>query len=190
VKITDRTRGAVIYYTTDGWTPTAKSTRYKGPFTIDSTTTLQAVAIAPYYIRSWVATAQYTFASPPSPPSRTQDGLKEAISPVLSSDGKATLPKGMPVPLVFGGDVSSKTAQLGDQVLLTLADDLKAADTVVAKKGSRAVARIIQVDETGVGGLPGEIEFEVESLDVNGVTVKLHGSAAREGQDNRPMRPR
>ena len=38
VKIRDSTRGAVIYYTTDGWTPTASSKRYTGPITIDSTT--------------------------------------------------------------------------------------------------------------------------------------------------------
>jgi hypothetical protein len=81
------------------------------------------------------------------------------------------LPKGMPVQLVFGADVSSKTASVGDKVLLTLSDDLNAGSAVVAKKGSPAVATILQVDKTGAGGLPGEIEFEVDSLDVNGVTA-------------------
>ena len=60
LKIKDSTRGAVIYYTTDGWTPTAASTRYMGPITIDSTTTLQAIAISPYGGRSRVVTAVYT----------------------------------------------------------------------------------------------------------------------------------
>ena len=55
VKIRDKTRGAVIYYTTDGWTPTTASKRYTGPITIDSTTTLNAIAIVPgpYLVRSW-----------------------------------------------------------------------------------------------------------------------------------------
>ena len=39
LKITDSTRGAIIYYTTDGWTPTTASNRYMGPITIDSTMT-------------------------------------------------------------------------------------------------------------------------------------------------------
>ena len=59
VKIQDRTRGAIIYYTTDGWTPTINSPRYKGPITIDSNARIQAIAIAPYALRSWVATARY-----------------------------------------------------------------------------------------------------------------------------------
>src|ERR1700730_2438233 len=60
LKLKDSTRGAVIYYTMDGWTPTAESTRYVGPITIDSTTTLQAIAISPHGGRSRVATAVYT----------------------------------------------------------------------------------------------------------------------------------
>src|SRR4030088_2732100 len=60
VKLKDSTRGAVIYYTMDGWTPTAESTRYTGPITIDSTTTLQAIAISPYGGRSRIGTGVYT----------------------------------------------------------------------------------------------------------------------------------
>src|SRR5260370_12344068 len=47
LELKDSTRGAVIYSTKDGWTPTAESNRYTGPITIDSTTTVQAIAISP-----------------------------------------------------------------------------------------------------------------------------------------------
>ena len=68
VKITDATLGAKIYYTTDGSTPTASSTQYKSPLTVSTTQTLNAVAIAPGYAPSVVATAIYTMNLTVTPP--------------------------------------------------------------------------------------------------------------------------
>src|ERR1700676_5193197 len=69
LKLKDSTRGAVIYYTMDGWTPTAESTRYVGPITIGPTTTFRPIAISPYGGRSRVATAVYTLNGvPPTAP--------------------------------------------------------------------------------------------------------------------------
>jgi hypothetical protein len=45
---------------------------------------------------------------------------------------------------------------------------------------------VIQVDKAGAGGLPGQVDFEANFLDVNGTTVKLLGSAAKEGQAKPP----
>ena len=49
-----------VYYTTDGSSPTTSSTRYTGPFTVDSTETINAIVIASPYTNSPVATANYT----------------------------------------------------------------------------------------------------------------------------------
>lgn len=188
LKIRDSTRGAVIYYTTDGWTPTAASTRYTGPITIDSTTTLQAIAISPYGGRSRVATAVYTLNGVPStaPVAQTVVAAPNAASnPAAepSAQAKLLLARDTPVPFVIASDVSSKTAEVGDKVSLTLAEDLKVGDAVVVRKGTPAVATVTEVDKTGMGGAPGEVFFQIDTLQAGSTLIKLQGTAAKEGQD-------
>jgi len=197
VKLTDKTRGAIIYYTTDGWTPTAASNRYLGPIAINTTTTLQAIAIAPYsavYGRSLLVSGQYTINAPATGASATaatssaQPSLPatpEAVPKILP-DGRIILPQGTPVPLVFGADVNSKTAEVGDLIPLTLSEDLKLGNVTVARKGSAAVGLIIQVDHNGIGGAPGDITFQVNSLTVNGSVIQLRGFATKEGEAKPP----
>ncbi len=60
VAISCTTSGAVIYYTTDGTDPTAQSTRYTGPITLSTTTTLKAIAVKNGE-SSEVVSATYTF---------------------------------------------------------------------------------------------------------------------------------
>ena len=60
VSISDSTPGAVIYYTTDGTTPTTGSTKYSGSITVSQTETLEAIAVATGHAQSLVATSTYT----------------------------------------------------------------------------------------------------------------------------------
>jgi hypothetical protein len=63
VTITDKTPGAVIYYTVDGTTPTSSSSQYPGSaITIGSSETLNADALAACYARSAVRGTSYTIA--------------------------------------------------------------------------------------------------------------------------------
>ncbi|MBO7491914.1 MAG: chitobiase/beta-hexosaminidase C-terminal domain-containing protein [Bacteroidales bacterium] len=61
VSMTCATAGAEIRYTTDGTTPTSTSTLYSAPFTVNTTTTVKAMAFFGSMTPSNVATATYTF---------------------------------------------------------------------------------------------------------------------------------
>jgi len=170
VKLSDSTRGAIMYYTTNGWTPTISSHRYIGPITIASTTNLQAIAIAPYHVRSLVASAVYTF------PNSAQQ----------ASAAPSQNPDCIPVHLAFAQDVSSKTAEIGDKVLLTLAEDLSVNGVVIAHQGDSATVTITQVEKTGAGGAPGELDFQIDPLHTSLGLLNLRGAATLEGQASLP----
>lgn len=179
LRMKDKTRGAVMYYTTDGWTPTAQSTRYVGPIHITSTTDLQVIAIAPYFMRSQIASASYVL---PGTTAATKASLQPSV-PAIAPPENLVLPKGAEVPLVVTADVSSKKLAIGDTVPMALAQDLTVNGVVVAKKGTPAVATVIQVDSAGFVGQPGTITFAVHSLDVPGNVIPLDGTETKEGQD-------
>ncbi len=89
------TPDAVIHYTTDGSTPTDESPIYSGPILVDTTTTIQAIALAPGMPPSPVSSASYTIAPPPppAPPARvvfTQKKL-ELTEKVFFDTGKVTV---------------------------------------------------------------------------------------------------
>jgi hypothetical protein len=59
VTIYDTTPNAQIYYTTDGSTPTASSNLYTGPFTVNTSETITAIASASSYIQSSPVSATF-----------------------------------------------------------------------------------------------------------------------------------
>jgi N-acetylneuraminic acid mutarotase len=62
VTLSESTAGASIKYSIDGDTPAT----YTGPIAVSSTETIQAIAEAPGYINSGVASATYTISIPPT----------------------------------------------------------------------------------------------------------------------------
>jgi hypothetical protein len=59
VTISSTDMSAMIYYTTDGSTPTANSTLNRGPITVSASETIKAIAIAPGFVNSTIASAAY-----------------------------------------------------------------------------------------------------------------------------------
>lgn len=176
IKLSDKSRGAIMYYRTDGWTPTTRSRRYLGPFTISQSATLQVIAVAPYSYRSLVAIATYTLPTAPEPPAGAQS------SSALDQPHENVVP----VHFVFAQEVTSAKAEIGDKVPLTLSTDLVFNGTILARKGAAASVSIIQVDKTGPGGAPGELHFRIDPLQTDTGMLKLHGAASLEGQAEPP----
>ena len=176
VRLKTPTRGAIIYYTTDGWTPTALSNRYTGPITIDATTTLQAIALVPYNSRSLVSVAQYTF-----PRVSASAPEKSTANVVADATGKYILARDTPVSLVFTSQVTSKSVEVGDKLPLALAEDITLGNVVLAQKGTPVEAVVTDADGSRPAGTPGTITFVVHSFKVSNITVFLRGTATKEG---------
>jgi len=60
VEISDTTQGAIVYYTTDGSTPTPRSNVYSAAIAVNQSETIRAIAVAGGYANSPIAAATYT----------------------------------------------------------------------------------------------------------------------------------
>ena len=65
VTISDITPGATIYYTTNGTPPTTSSSIYTGPIVVNTSTTIEAIAVASGLATSALATATYVIGNTP-----------------------------------------------------------------------------------------------------------------------------
>ena len=95
--------------------------------------------------------------------------------------GTVMLREGTDVPLKFAQALSSKSAAEGDPVALTLDEDLKVGDVVVAKAGSKAFGEVSNVKKSGMMGKAGELNVRLDYLKVGDSKIKLRGTKDKEG---------
>lgn len=177
VRLKCSTRHAVIYYTTDGWTPSLQSTRYIGPITISSSMTLQAIAVSSNGLRSRVLSANFIITG-------SKPQTLDTTFPANAYGAPAPMP-GAILPLVFTSSVSSRNLQVGDNLPVTLAQDVTVGGKLIASKGAPVLATVTQVDNSGKMGLPGTLSFEVHALTLaDGTQLPLYGAETKEGRSH------
>jgi hypothetical protein len=155
---------AVIYYTTDGWTPTESSAQYRDPIVVNGAMRIQAFAEEPGKGPSPVVAASYTVSGQAIP------------LPVNADVTGSTVTKGTLLRMQTGNRVSSETANPGDHFYLLLDENLVVNGNVVAPRGMSVDAIITSVQHAGQNGRSGVISFHMTDLSAHGVTIPLSGS--------------
>jgi hypothetical protein len=98
------------------------------------------------------------------------------------ASGRYMLRDGTDVNLQFAQDLSSKTAAEGDPVTLTLVDDLKVGNVVVAKAGDKAIGEVTKAEKSGMMGKAGDLSIRLNYLKAGDTKIKLRGTKGKEGE--------
>lgn len=143
VTIGDATAGAIIYYTTNGTTPTTGSSKYTGAITVSSSETIEAIAASSGYTDSAVGSVAYTI---------TISGASYEVdltwsAPVVSPDPVA----GYDIFRASGG--SSTYALIGS----VDSSELKYTDTNELQNGETYDYIVESVDASGNESVPSNV---------------------------------
>jgi hypothetical protein len=78
-------------------------------------------------------------------------------------------------------DISSRAARSGEPIELTLAEDLKVGDVIVAKAGARALGEVVKGKRPDFWGEAGEVSLRVRFLRVGDQKVEIRGAVGSAG---------
>jgi len=135
-----------------------------------------------------LALAQQAVSSTPAPAPSPLAAVVAPTTPVPvnpnapDASGRYMLRDGTDVNLQFAQDLSSKTASEGDPVTLTLVDDLKVGNIVVAKAGDKAIGEVTKAEKSGMMGKAGDLNIRLNYLKAGDTKIKLRGTKGKEGE--------
>jgi hypothetical protein len=204
VSLSSSTPDASIYYTTNGDTPTLESTLYTKPIVINDNTTIKAVAYAPGYDPSEVATFEYQILDQTAPdapvvnPVKDTDvkitGKAEYLSKVevkvtddLIATGTVNVPTGefeLAIPSYPAGTIISATAtdqagntSLPTEVTVTKTTAEKAVNMTNNLASPQKVGTEINLTATSSGLTEAEYRFFVKDSDGELTQLQGYGSS-------------
>jgi hypothetical protein len=163
VILTSPNPNAVIYYTSDGWTPTEDSSKYVTPIPILGNTRVQAFAVEPGKAPSPIVAGNYTLSGTPTP------------MPTDAAIAGSMVPKGTQIRLQTGNRMSSETANVGDHFYVLLDENLIVNGNMIARRGMSVDAIVTAVKPAGQNGRSGMIVFRLAGLTAKGMTIPLEG---------------
>jgi hypothetical protein len=181
VTITDSTPGAQIFYTTDGSTPTTASTKYNTGTAINvtTTTTINAIATAPNFLQSPVATATYTLVTQaampsfsPAPGSYTTAQSVTITSTTPNAKIYYTTNNTVPSPGAAG------TTLYSTPVSISATTTLQAIATATNLTNSPVASGVYTIDIGGVTSINFGSGFSAGGIVMNG-SAKLNGTRLR-----------
>jgi hypothetical protein len=94
---------------------------------------------------------------------------------------KVVLTEGTELTLRMAQDISSRAARPGEPIELTLAEDLKVGDEIVAKAGARALGEVVQAKRPDFWGEAVEVSLRVHFLRVGDQKVEIRGALGSAG---------
>jgi uncharacterized repeat protein (TIGR03803 family) len=154
VTITDATGGAAIYYTTDGSTPSTSSTPYSGAITVSASETINAIAVAPGYSASTVASATYTFT--PGFMAGPGGSTSITVSPGATTGNTGTV--SVVGTFGFSGSVSMSCKVTTTMTSVTDAPTCGLNPTSVTISGTAAQTSTVTVNTTAASSAKNEIK--------------------------------
>lgn len=91
-----------------------------------------------------------------------------------------TIPSGTHLEVRLDSTVSSKTAQVGDQVAATLVRDLVVDGKVIARRGAPVRGKVTYARSSGRFSDPGYVTVRLDSMEIDGRRYDLHSTAIRD----------
>ena len=184
VTITCSTEGAEIHYTLNGTDPTAESALYTGKFTVNSTTTVRAIAIKAGMNDSEIASAEFTKSSYSGGGGGSSSGYADEAEPSIDGTSKswseiaeviAKSADGSTITIDMNGvteipeevikaiaETDSKVEFVADSTFKWIIDGAKITDPV---KADLTIDRNVNINTDGLDGTLGT-EFSVDGTGI------------------------
>jgi hypothetical protein len=154
VALADATKGAVIYYTTNGSTPTTSSPKYTGAIKVSATETIKAAATATGYKSSPVASAEYVIKEEETvatPVFSLKAGTYTAAQEVTLADAT----KGALIYYTTNGTIpTTSSPKYSGAIKVSATETIKAAATATGYKSSPVASAEYVIKEAAAVATP------------------------------------